>query len=133
MREWEAYSPKYIVPSRIRMTTKGDREFSTLAACREIASRKDRRNRNNEARKNAPSGKTSQLILVRKSYSLTLNQNAWNPLVYISLVRISNWTTDQAISVNLSEWGLVRHPGHATPGGEGITPWDVRVALTKQE
>ena len=82
MREWEAYSPKYIVPSRIRMTTKGDREFSTLAACREIASRKDRRNRNNEARKNAPSGKTSQLILGRRSSSLTSNQDAWNPLVY---------------------------------------------------
>ena len=54
-------------------------------------------------------------------------------LWYVSLVHISNWITDQAISVNLSEWGLVRHPGHATPGGEGITPRDVRVALTKQE
>ena len=82
MREWEAYSVKYIVPSRIRMTTKGGREFSTMTACRAIASRKDRRNHNNEARKNAPSGKTSQSILVRRSLSLTSNQNGWNPLVY---------------------------------------------------
>lgn len=82
MREWEAYSVKYIVPSRIRMITKGDREFSTMTACRAIASRKDLRSRNNEARKNAPSGKTSQSILVRRSSSLTSNQNGCNPLVY---------------------------------------------------
>jgi len=54
MREKKAYSVKYIVPSRIRMTTKGDRELSTKAALREIAFCKDWRNRNNEARKNAP-------------------------------------------------------------------------------
>jgi hypothetical protein len=132
VRKRDAYSPKYSVPSRIKMTTKGDREFSISAVCRAIASRKDRRNRNNEARKKAPSGKTSQSILVRKYSSLTLNQNAWNPLVYISLVRVSNWITDQANSVAVSEWGVVRHPGHAIPGGDGITPRDVMVALTKQ-
>jgi len=60
MRELEAYSVKHIVPSRIRMTTKGDRDFSTMTACRAIASRQDWRNRKIEARKNAPSGKTSQ-------------------------------------------------------------------------
>ena len=54
MREWEPYSVKYIVPSLIRMTANGDREFSTLTAFRAIASRKDRRNRNSAARKNAP-------------------------------------------------------------------------------
>ena len=82
MGKWEAYSEKYIVPSRIRMTTKGDREFSTMTARRAIASRNDRRTRNNEARKNAPSGKASQSILVRRSSSLTSNQNGRNPLVY---------------------------------------------------
>jgi hypothetical protein len=134
MREWEAYSVKYIVPSRIITTTKGDREFSTMTACRAIASRQDLRNRNNEARKNAPSGKTSQSILVRRSSSLTSNQNAWNPLVqwYISLVRISNWITDQAISVDLSGGGIAGHPGHATPGGDGITARAVRAAMPKQ-
>jgi len=92
MKEWEAYSVKYIVPSRIRMTTKGDRNFSTMTACRAIASRKDRRNRNNEARKNAPSSKTSQSILARRSSSLTSNQNAWNPLVYKfgSYIKVDN-------------------------------------------
>ena len=56
-------------------------------------------------------------------------------LWYISLVHISNWITDQAISVDICERrlrGAVRHPGHATPGGDGITPRDVSVALTKQ-
>ena len=60
MRKWEAYSVKHIVPSRIRITTKGDRGFTTMTACKAIASRQDWRNRKNEARKKAPSGKTSQ-------------------------------------------------------------------------
>jgi len=83
MRDWRwTYSVKYIVPSRIRMITKGDREFPSMAGCRAIASRKDLRNCNNDARKNAPLGNTSQSIVVRGSWSLTSKQNVWNPLVY---------------------------------------------------
>ena len=46
----------------------------------------------------------------------------------VSFVCISNWITDQEISVDFCERGLgeaVRHPGHVIPGGEGITPRDV--------
>ena len=53
-------------------------------------------------------------------------------LWYISLVHISNWITDQSISVDLSGGGTERHPGHAIPGGGGISPRDVRDVLTKQ-
>jgi len=92
-------SVKYIVPSRIITTTKGDRDFSTVTACRAIASRQDLRNRSNEARKNAQATKMHGI---------------------------------QAISVDLSGGGIAGHPGHAIPRGDGITPRDVMVALTKQ-
>jgi len=132
MREWEAYSIKYIVPSRIRITTKGGREFSTMAACMAIASRKDRRNRNNDARKNAPLGKTSQSILVRRPSHLQATKMhgiLWLDKFgsYIKLI------TDQDISVSFLERGTVRHPGHATPGGDGITPRDVEDDCLKEE
>ena len=46
---------------------------------------------------------------------------------------ISNWITDQDTSVTLLERGTERHPGHAIPGGDGITPRDVEDACLKQE
>ena len=52
-------------------------------------------------------------------------------LWYISLVHIANWITDQAISVDLPAVTMERHPGHAIPGGEGMTPRDVRAAMIK--
>ena len=52
---------------------------------------------------------------------------------YISLVRISNWITNQATSVTKLEGGTDRHPGHAIPGGDGRTQRDKSNACLKAE
>jgi hypothetical protein len=52
-------------------------------------------------------------------------------LWYMSLIRISDSITYQAISVTLLGGETERHPGHATPGGDGITAPDVRTAWLK--